>query len=129
METPGAHSKHFIGVDPYTPSVSDSAGTAGTAGLVRIGTYPRLAAQILRHRLETAAIPVMVRFDGNGAGDPSELYVPVEQADFARAVVTELDVDDEVPDTSPEAYIFRIEEHLHAMAELLDELRSRFGGR
>ena len=51
--------------------------------------------------------------------------MPAAQAEFARAVVTELEVDDEVPDTSPIAYIARIEEHLAAVAGLLDELRTR----
>ena len=51
--------------------------------------------------------------------------MPAAQAEFARAVVTEIEVDDEVPDTSPLAYITRIEEHLGAVAALLDELRAR----
>jgi len=46
-------------------------------------------------------------------------------AEFARAVINEIDVDDEVPDSSPEAYIARIEEHLGAVGALLDELRTR----
>jgi len=39
--------------------------------------------------------------------------------------VHEIDADDEVPDTSPHAYVTRIEEHLAAIGELVDELRSR----
>ena len=34
-------------------------------------------------------------------------------------------VDDEVPDTSPFAYVSRIEEHLAAAAQLLQELQTR----
>jgi len=93
--------------------------------LVELGRWPRLEAQILRHRLETADIPVMVRWSGDGTRASGELLVPAHQAAFARAVVTEIEVDDEVPDTSPLAYVARIEEHLAAVAGLLDELRTR----
>jgi hypothetical protein len=93
--------------------------------LVNLGEWPRLEAQILRHRLETAEIPVMVRWSGEGSRGTGVLLVPAAQATFARAVVNEIDVDDEVPDTSPIAYIARIEEHLAAVAGLLDELRTR----
>jgi hypothetical protein len=93
--------------------------------LVELGTWPRLAAQILRRRLDTAGIPVMVEWAGDGADGTGTLVVPGEHADFAWAVVNELDAEDEVPDTSPHAYVARIEEHLAAAAELLDELRTR----
>ena len=96
--------------------------------LVEIGEWPRLEAQILRHRLETADIPVMVRWSGDGARATGLLSVPASQATFARAVVNEIEVDDEVPDTSPIAYIARIEEHLAAVSALLDELRTRVDG-
>ena len=39
--------------------------------------------------------------------------------------MTEIEVDDEVPDTSPFRYLARIEEHLAAVAGLVDELRTR----
>ena len=97
----------------------------GDGALVELGRWPRLEAQILRHRLETADIPVMVRWSGDGTRAAGELLVPAHQAAFARAVVTEIEVDDEVPDTSPLAYVARIEEHLAAVAGLLDELRTR----
>jgi hypothetical protein len=93
--------------------------------LVELGEWPRLAAMILRRRLDTAGIPVMVEWREDVGGGVGTLVVPSEHADFAWAVVNELDVDDEVPDTSPQAYIARIEEHLSAAAELLDELRTR----
>jgi hypothetical protein len=94
-------------------------------GLVEIGEWPRLDAQILRHRLETADIPVMVRWSGDGLKGGGTLLVPAAHEPFARAVVTEIEVDDEVPDTSPFAYLARIEEHLGAVAGLVDELRTR----
>ena len=53
------------------------------------------------------------------------LLVPNEQHEFASAVVNEIDVDDEVTDDSPHAYVARIEELLSAAAGLLDELRTR----
>ncbi len=91
--------------------------------LVELGAWPRVTAQILRARLESAGIEVLADWsDASGAG---RLLVPAADAEFARAVVHELDVDDEVPDTSPFAYVTRIEEHLSALAELLDELRGR----
>ena len=51
--------------------------------------------------------------------------VPEEHGDFAWAVVNEVEVDDEVPDSSPHAYVPRIEEHLSAAAGLLEQLRTR----
>ncbi len=67
----------------------------------------------------------MVEWSGPGADAVGTLVVPEAQADFAEAVVNEIDVDDEVPDTSPIAYLARIEEHLAAAGALLDELRTR----
>jgi hypothetical protein len=95
------------------------------AHLVALGEYSRLSAQVLRNRLETAGIPVMMRLDGTTPDAVAIVLVPPEHAAFAWAVVNEIDVDDEVPDSSPYAYVARIEEHLSAAAELLDELRTR----
>ena len=103
----------------------DGEGRRGSDDLVELGVWPRLDAQILRHRLETADIPVMVRWAGEGLRGAGTLLVPAAHETFARAVVTEIDVDDEVPDTSPHAYLTRIEEHLGAVAGLVDELRTR----
>lgn len=97
--------------------------------LVELGSFPRLAAQILRRRLETAGITVMVEWTGPGGDAAGTLVVPQGQADFAEAVVNEIDVDDEVPDTSALAYVARIEEHLSAAAGLLEELRTRLEDR
>jgi hypothetical protein len=93
--------------------------------LVELGAWPRLAAQILRARLETAGMSVMAEWSGAGADATGVLLVPAAQAEFAAAVVNELDPDDEVPDSSPFAYVVRIEEHLSAAGELLHELRTR----
>lgn len=100
-------------------------GDPESDGLVELGEWLRLEAQILRHRLETADIPVMVRWSGEGLRAGGTLLVPAAHEQFARAVVTEIEVDDEVPDTSPHAYLTRIEEHLGAIAGLVDELRTR----
>jgi len=106
------------------PRITD--GGAPVAGdLVELGEWPRLTAQILRRRLETAGISVLVEWSGPGAEATGTLVVPEAQAEFADAVVNEIDVDDEVPDTSAIAYVTRIEEHLAAAAALLDELRTR----
>jgi hypothetical protein len=95
----------------------------GGGELVAVGSWPRLTAQILRARLETAGIDVLAEWTDEAS--LVALAVPADQAEFARAVVHEIEVDDEVPDTSPFAYVARIEEHLSAVAELLEELRTR----
>jgi hypothetical protein len=105
------------------PDGDDDAGDA--TDLVEMGDYPRLAAQIFRRRLESAGISVMVEWTGPGADATGTILVPDSQAEFAEAVINELEVEDEVPDTSPEAYVARIEEHLSAIGSLLDELRTR----
>ncbi len=90
--------------------------------MVEMGEFSRLHALILRRRLESAGIPVMLEPVGDG---DLTIVVPTEHGDFAYAVITELDVEDEVPDTSPHAYVNRIEEHLAAAGALLEELRIR----
>jgi hypothetical protein len=103
-----------------------SMGSRFEAGedLVELGHWPRLEAEVYRRRLESAGIPVMVEWDGPGPGALGTILVREVNAEFAAAVVTEIDAHDEVPDTSPEAYIIRIEEHLAAVGALLEELRT-----
>jgi hypothetical protein len=101
----------------------DEGGDA--TDLVEMGEYPRLSAQILRRRLESAGISVMVEWMGPGPEAMGTVLVPDAQAEFAEAVINEIEVEDEVPDTSPEAYIARVEEHLSVIGSLLDELRTR----
>jgi hypothetical protein len=103
----------------------DGDDTADATDLVEIGEFSRLHAQILRRRLETAGLSVMVEWSGPGGAALGTILVPDSQAEFAEAVVNEIEVDDEVPDSSPEAYIVRIEEHLGVVGALLDELRTR----
>ena len=93
--------------------------------LVAIGRFGRIEAQILRARLESAGIAVMIDWSSPAPDADGTIVVPAAAAAFATAVVREIDVDDEVPDTSPYAYLARFEEHLGAMAELLAELRTR----
>lgn len=96
-----------------------------SGGLVALGRWPRLDAIILGRRLESAGITVLAEWSDAVAAGTAVLSVPAADAEFAAAVVHEIDVDDEVPDTSPLAYVARLEEHLHAAAGLLEELRSR----
>ncbi len=103
---------------------NDDEGVDAT-DLVEMGDYARLSAQILRRRLESAGISVMVEWTGPGADATGTILVPDAQAEFAEAVINEIEVEDEVPDTSPEAYVVRIEEHLSAIGSLLEELRTR----
>ena len=117
-ESPGACPRCRVALVPAT----DPEGGDGDA-LVELGVWSRLEAQILRARLETAGIDVLTTW--SDAGGPATLSVPSGVAEFARAVVREIDADDEVPDTSPYAYVTRIEEHLTAIAELVLELRAR----
>ncbi|MFN8035758.1 MAG: hypothetical protein U0V73_07475 [Acidimicrobiia bacterium] len=100
-------------------------GASDADDLVELGDWPRLAAQILRRRLETAGVTVMIEWSSPDGASAGTLLVPEDQAEFAAAVVNEIEVDDEVPDTTPAAYVARIEEHLGAVAGLLDELRTR----
>jgi hypothetical protein len=93
--------------------------------LVAIGAWTRLSAQILRARLESAGISVMAEWSGPGADALGTLVVPSEQREFAEAVVRELDVADEVPDTSPFAYVERIEAQMATAAQLLQQLRAQ----
>jgi hypothetical protein len=104
--------------------MSDEEGLDAT-DLVELGEFPRLHAQILRRRLETAGLSVMVEWTGPGGSALGTILVPESQAEFAEAVINEIEIDDEVPDSSPEAYIARIEEHLSVVGALLDELRTR----
>jgi len=94
-------------------------------GLVEIGEWPKIQAQVLRRRLETASVPVMIEWSGSADDRRGIVLVPEDQAEFAAAVVNEIDVDDEVSDDSPHAYVARVEEHLSAAAGLLEELRTR----
>jgi hypothetical protein len=103
----------------------DDADFEDDAGLVELGAFAKLQAQILRRRLETAGVPVMIEWTGAADDRQGVLLVPADQAEFAAAVVNEIDVDDEVSDDSPHAYVTRIEEHLAAAAGLIDELRTK----
>jgi hypothetical protein len=110
---------HLTGADDVDEGDDD------TDALVEIGEYPKIQAQVLRRRLETASVPVMIEWTGGPEDRRGVLFVPDDQSEFAAAVVNEIDVDDEVSDDSPHAYVARIEEHLSAVAGLLDELRTR----
>ncbi len=115
----------LVAEPPDAPRVVEDDESIDATDLVEMGDYPRLSAQILRRRLESAGISVMVEWTGPGADATGTILVPDAQAEFAEAVINEIEVDDEVPDTSPEAYVIRIEEHLSAIGSLLDELRTR----
>lgn len=91
--------------------------------LVEMGTWPRVQAMLLRRRLEDAGVSVYLD-RRSGAGT---LFVGDEQADFADAVIRELDVDDESPMTT-EDVVDQLDEHLAAVAGLLEELRLRLAG-
>ena len=111
--------------DGGSAAVGDNAEDVDATDLVELGEFPRLHAQILRRRLETAGLSVMVEWSGPGSSALGTILVPDAQAEFAEAVINEIEVDDEVPDSSAEAYIARIEEHLSAVGALLDELRTK----
>jgi len=106
---------------PDEPALSN----ADVGGLVELGEWPRVQAQVLRRRLETAGVSVMIEWSGPATDSTGIVLVAEDQAEFGAAVVNEIDVDDEVADNSPHAYVARVEEHLSAAAGLLAELRSR----
>jgi hypothetical protein len=110
---------HLVAVD------EDDVDDGDDDGLVEIGEWPKVQALVLRRRLETASVPVMIEWAGSPEDRRGVVLVPEDQAEFAAAVVNEIDVDDEVSDDSPHAYVARLEEHLSAAAGLLDELRAR----
>jgi hypothetical protein len=103
----------------------DDGDEAGGGDLVELGEWPKLQAQVLRRRLETAGVPVMIEWSTAGDQVTGVVLVPEANGEFGAAVINEIDVDDEVADDSPHAYVARIEEHLSAAAGLLDELRTR----
>jgi hypothetical protein len=112
--------------DELLPGGDDDEDEESTGDvLAELGEWPKLQAQVLRRRLETAGVQVMIKWTGEPGDARGVLLVPDEQSEFAAAVVNEIDVDDEVADDSPHAYVARIEEHLSAAAGLLDELRTR----
>jgi hypothetical protein len=106
----------------------DDEDEAEDDGLIEIGEWPKIQAQVLRRSLETASVPVMIEWSGSSDDRRGVILVPEEQAEFAAAVVNEIDVDDEVSDDSAHGYVARIEEHLSAAAGLLDELRTLLDG-
>jgi hypothetical protein len=105
--------------------LDDDAREVDGDDLAELGEWPKLQAQTLRRRLETAGVPVMIEWSGSADDRRGVLIVPGEQSEFAAAVVNEIDVEDEVADDSPHAYVARIEEHVAAVADLLDELRTK----
>jgi hypothetical protein len=107
------------------PDEPASLGSEDDGGLVELGEWPRVQAQVLRRRLETAGVSVMIEWSGPASDSTGILLVPEDRAEFGAAVVNEIDVDDEVADNSPHAYVARVEEHLSAAAGLLAELRSQ----
>ena len=123
--TAGSRYCNACRVELVVEAPPSAAGEGDATDLVELGEFPRLHAQILRRRLETAGLSVMVEWTGPGGSALGTILVPESQAEFAEAVINEIEVDDEVPDSSPEAYVSRIEEHLSAVGALLDELRTR----
>ena len=73
---------------------SSQPGTVGAWGvraeqtsdddLMELGSWPRLPAQILRRRLESAGLSVMVEWTGPGPEAEGTIVVPASQAEFAR---------------------------------------------
>ena len=115
----------LVGEKPAHLDDPDLDDDADDSDLVELGEWPKLQAQVLRRRLETAGVPVMIEWTGDADDRRGVLLVPGDQSEFGAAVVNEIDVDDEVADDSPHAYLTRIEEHLSAAAGLLDELRTK----
>lgn len=88
--------------------------------LIEMGTWPRVQAQLLRRRLEHADVSVFLERRPEGAA----LFVGDEQADFADAVIREVEVGAEAPEALIDV-LDELDEHLAAAAGLLEELRLR----
>lgn len=92
-------------------------------GYAELGAWPRLATTIVTRRLEDAGVPVATSWSDPDSDGRSVVAVPVDQLEFADAVLRELPLDDELPRGSLKSYIERIETRLGEIAVLLDELR------
>jgi hypothetical protein len=113
-------------VNERPPGLDDDEGDDdGDGDLVALGEWPKVQAQVLRRRLDSAGVPVMIEWSNTPGDQRGVLLIPNDQFEFGTAVVNEIDVDDEVADDSPHAYVARIEEHLSAAVALMDELRTK----
>jgi hypothetical protein len=88
---------------------------------------PRLEALRLRDVLTDAGIPVILHPDGGSdLARPTNVLVPPTRAAFARRVLADdEDGNDWVPDDSTPGLVARIEEHLAAVTNLVEELARR----
>ncbi|MDZ4828086.1 MAG: hypothetical protein SGJ13_16730 [Actinomycetota bacterium] len=111
----------------YKPSALTSGGEGGSdeESLVELGEWSRLQAQILRRRLESAGVAVMIEWSSTEGDATGVLIVSDEHSEFAWSVVNEVTPEEEEPDTSPHAYVARIEDQLSSAATLLEQLRTR----
>ncbi|MGH9000758.1 MAG: hypothetical protein ACRDY7_15370 [Acidimicrobiia bacterium] len=105
----------------------DGDGLDDASDLVEMGEYSRLSAQILRRRLESAGISVMIEWTGPGPDAAGTLLVTDAQAEFAEAVIDEIPVEDEVAEASPDGHLALVEEHLATIGSLLEEVRTMVG--
>lgn len=101
------------------PEITDDAPL-----LIEMGTWPRVNAVLLRRHLETAGVSVFLDL-GSGTGT---IFVNDEQADFADAVIRELDGGD-VSSVGLQDTIDALDDHLAAAGGLLEELRARLDAR
>ena len=62
----------------YVPRTDDDA-------LAELGEWPKLQAQVLRRRLETAGVQVMIKWTGEPGEARGVLLVPDDQSEFAAA--------------------------------------------
>src|SRR5258706_10079126 len=51
----------------------------GGDGLVELGEWPKIQAQVLRRRLETASVPVMIEWSGSADDPRGVVLVPEDQ--------------------------------------------------
>jgi hypothetical protein len=114
--------------DRPTIAGRDASDVELPPGFVELGVWPRLATIMLLRRLEDAGVSVLTHWAGTGPASSASLAVPEAEADFADAVIRELPVDEELPE-SRDAHLVadRIETRLAEVALLLDELRDRLG--
>lgn len=93
------------------------------AGYVELGAWPPLATVMIVRRLADAGVEVSSLWSDPSRGGLAALAVPERQLEFADAVLRELPIEDEIPQSTVQAHLDRIEARLTEIGVLLDELR------
>lgn len=108
---------------PDRPGAASENTSGLPAGYVELGAWPPLATVTLLARLTDAGVEVSTLWSDPRSGGLAALAVPEPQLEFADAVIRELPIEDDLPQSTAQSYLDRIETRLAEIAVLLDELR------